>query len=69
MKMNWVKILRNEMYQTKRIQRTKEGKLWKTKTLNGNKYMPLEQSHQEIDHQISKPLKPKGEASITRQVS
>lgn len=67
--MNWVKILRNEMYQTKRIQRTKEGKLWKTKTLNGNKSMPLEQSHQEIDHQISKPLKPKGEASITRQVS
>lgn len=63
MKMNWRKRLRNGMYQTKFCQRSEKGKLWKTKTLNGNKYMPLEQSHQEIDQQISMPLKPKGEAN------
>lgn len=62
MKMNWRKRLSNGMYQTKLCQRSEKGKLWKTKTLNGNKYMPLEQSHQEIDQQISMPLKPKGEA-------
>ena len=53
----------NKEQPEKRIKQTLE-----TKTLNGNKYMPPEQSHQEIDHHISMPLKPKGEAKLFNTV-